>query len=215
MKKQTALVLLALAFLAVPARTPLRAALALAPLFTDNAVLQRGRPVAVFGSADPGAEIRVAFAGVTANATAGADGRWHATLPALEASAEPRTLSAASAAGQVAVKNILVGEVWLASGQSNMEWTLRQIGDTAAIAAAANPLVRMARVPLNPQPAPAAALPRPVVWLPATPKNAPVFSATAWFFADEIQRALNVPVGIINAAWGGKMIEVFLSEPVL
>jgi sialate O-acetylesterase len=197
--------------------SPSSAALTLGPLFTDGAVFQREKPLAIYGTADAGATITVAFAGATATAQAGTGGRWTATLPAQPASAAPQTLAVTTSAGEkIEVRDILVGEVWLASGQSNMEWMLARTANAAAeIAAAADPQIRMVRVPLNPQPAPAAGFDRPLVWQEAAPKNARAFSATAWFFAKELRQKLGVPVGIINAAWGGKMIEVFISEKTL
>ena len=97
-----------------------------APVFSDNAVLQRRMAVPVWGKADPGEKVTVKFADQTRETTAGNDGKWFITLDPMEASKENRVLTVSGPANSVAVNNILVGEVWLASGQSNMEqplWT--------------------------------------------------------------------------------------------
>ena len=89
--------------------------------FADNMVLQRGRAVPVWGVADPGEKVTVAFAGQTKTAQAGADGKWSVSLDAMDASKENRVLTVAGASNTETIKNVLVGEVWFASGQSNTE----------------------------------------------------------------------------------------------
>ena len=101
-----------------------RASLELDTLFQDHAVLQRGRPIPVTGRANPGESVRVNFAGVDATAIAGRDGRFRVDLPALEASTEGRALRVSTPSGTQEIKDIVVGEVWFCSGQSNMEWSV-------------------------------------------------------------------------------------------
>ena len=190
-----------------------RAELRLGPLFRDGAVLQRDKPVPVWGWSDPGQSVKVVFRSAALETVAGADGRWQVLLPAMPACAQPATLTV-SAKETATVRDVLVGEVWLCSGQSNMEWHLRDATNAEQeIAGAAFPLIREFRVPHviaeTPQ--------RDVggTWVEASPETAGSFSAVAYFFARDLHRALNVPVGLINTSWGGKMIEVFMSAEAL
>jgi sialate O-acetylesterase len=181
-----------------------------APLFCDGAVLQRGEPVPVWGAAAPGEKVTVEFSGQSASAVAGADGRWQIVLPPLEASATPRDL-VLRGNNLVAVKDVLVGEVWLASGQSNMAMMLNQAKDGKAEAkAAAFPLVREFKTikrsshqPINIAEG---------SWVPALPATAGQFSAVAYYFALDLHRKLKVPVGIINSSWGGSRIDPWISR---
>ena len=189
------------------------AELRLGPLFRDGAVLQRGKPVPVWGWADSGQRVKVTFREAALETTAGPDGRWQVLLPAMPACAQPADLTV-SAKETATVCGVLVGEVWLCSGQSNMEWHLRDATNAEQeIAGAAFPLIREFRVPHV-----IAETPQREVggtWVEASPKTAGSFSAVAYFFARDLHRALNVPVGLINTSWGGKMIEVFLSAEAL
>lgn len=195
------------------AATAAQAELRLGPLFSDGAVLQRDKPVLVWGWADPGQPVKVTFRAAALEATAGSDGSWQVLLPAMPACAIPADLVVSAKETRVA-HGVVVGEVWLCSGQSNMEWHVRDATNAEQeIAAATFPLIREFRVPHviadKPQ--------REVggAWAEASPKTVGSFSAVAYFFARDLHRALNVPVGLINTSWGGKMIEVFLSAEVL
>lgn len=186
-----------------------RAELRLAGLFVDGAVLQRDRAVPVWGWTDPDTAVKISFRDHNASVTAGADGRWKATLPAMPAESTGAVLTVTAGAQTVRVHDVVVGEVWLCSGQSNMEWTVVQSADSEReIREAAFPLIRQFRVPKTP-----AESPLPDVrgqWLPATPRHVGGFTGVGYFFARDIHRSLEgVPVGLINASWGGKMIEVF------
>ena len=212
---------LSLALLAVAALgLSLRAAVAPAFPFQDHAVLQQGRPVPVWGTADAGEEITVTYANgsVTraATATAGPDGRWRTDLPALPASSEPATLTFAGA-DTVIRTDILVGEVWLASGQSNMAWALgwgnRVANAKAEIAAADFPLIRELGVKASA--ADTAQTSVPGAWRVCSPSTVGNFSAAAYFFARDLHQKLGVPVGIINASWGGSAIEPFMTPDSL
>lgn len=193
----------------------LRAELRLAPLFTDGAVLQRDKPIPVWGWADAGQTVKVSFHDGAAAAVAGADGRWQVSLPAAKASAESSQLTVESGGKTVAVRDVVVGEVWLCSGQSNMEWHVSQADNADAEMAAANfPLIRHYRVPHVAAEKPADEF-ESSKWVAATPKSVRLFTAVGYFFARDIHRELNVPIGLINASWGGKMIEVFMSLDLL
>lgn len=179
--------------------------------FSDHMVLQREKPVAVWGWADAGESVTVTFAGQSKSATAGADGKWTLKLDALPASAEPRSLVAAGKDGHKAeAKDVLVGEVWLGSGQSNMAMTVQSSKNFAAEKAAAkHPLIRHYRESSGP-----ASEPQPEgkgSWQECTPENVGGFSAALYFFGRDLQRELGVPVGLVNTSVGGTPIESWLS----
>lgn len=202
------LVVLPLLFAAVVAlrAEPLR----LSGLFTDGVVLQRDKPIRVWGWASPGAEVSVSLQDTTRRTQAGVDGAWRLELPARGAVRSGIELAARSQGNEVRVRDVLVGEVWLCSGQSNMEWMVSQSdhGDEE-VSAARFPNIRQFRVPKL-----AAETPQADVrgaWRPALPDQVGSFTGVGYFFAREVHQALDgVPVGLINASWGGKMIEVFL-----
>lgn len=181
----------------------------LAPLFTDNAVLQRDKPVPVWGKADAGEKVTVAFAGQTLATTADAAGKWSVQLAALPANATPADLLV-KGKNTVTLTNVVVGEVWLASGQSNMEWQLAKTYDGALDIAgsSANPLIRHITITKK-----VAAAPLPTAtgtWQVASPATTGSFSAVGYYFALDLYRVLNVPVGIINSSWGGTRVEAWI-----
>ena len=184
-------------------------------MFSGHAVLQRGLSVPVWGWGTPAEEVEVRFAGQIKRTTVDEEGRWRLSLSPLDATAEGQVLVVeGSESGQVIVEDILVGEVWLASGQSNMQWALsateRALQD---IPAADHPGIRMFLADLT-----TSAIPRRRVggeWNVATPLTAGKFSAVGYYFALKLHRELGVPVGIIRAAWGGKPVESFTSRETL
>jgi len=189
----------------------------LAPPFSDHAVLQSGRPVPVWGSAGPGDAVAVTFRGQTERTVAGRDGRWSVTLEPLAPSSDPADLVVAGQ-GTVTVHDVVVGEVWLCSGQSNMEYTVNNGGSTyrvdnaeAEMAAANYPLIRQLRVEHAVAASPATNA-RTGGWQAASPKTVGEFTAVGYFFARDIHRALGVPVGIILSSWGGTTIESWMSD---
>ena len=188
----------------------------LAPVFSDNAVLQRDMAVPVWGKADPGETVTVKFAGQSVQATADADGKWMVKLEPLAASSENRTMEVSGKDNTVQVNNVLVGEVWLCSGQSNMELPLwsgnarfrHRTGDK--VADESNyPLIRFSRmVPYGWSP-----LPRTdfkMTWAPVQPDNIRPFTAAGFFFGRELFKNLNVPIGLISSHWGGTRIEPWI-----
>jgi sialate O-acetylesterase len=187
------------------------------PLFTDHAVLQRGKPLPVWGTADPGEEVVILLKSAAnsagARVTAGLDGRWMVKLPEQQAGG-PYTLSAQGKANTATLKDILVGEVWVCSGQSNMEWPLRASFEAdKAITAAANPMLRLFTVPKK-----TATEPQKTVqgeWKECTPETVPGFSAVAYYFGRDLQKALGVPVGLIHTSWGGTPAEAWTSKESL
>jgi len=212
-----------LAILAASFALPAVAALQVASPFGDHMVLQRDRPVPVWGMADAGQRVTVKFAGQVKAATADANGRWQVTLDALPASAAPEslTISAATnnsgAAEARSFQDVLVGEVWLCGGQSNMERQLglrpgqKPIVDWEREAAAADfPQIRqlyvVQRLASTPQST------AEMSWTVCSPATAPDFTAVGFFFARQLHEALRVPIGIIHSSWGGTPAEAWTSQ---
>ena len=199
--------------------TLLFGALTLGAPFRDGAVLQRGMPVRVWGTAETGVTVTVTFAGQTVAAKAAGTGEWRATLRDMEASHESRTLTAKTSGGEkVEVKDVLVGEVWIASGQSNMAVPLCSANPRASERNGAlysqwtrRPSVRLAHIGFR-----ASIEPERngnVVWKRMEPGNGTIgFSAVAWCFAREIADATGVPVGVIGASVGATSIDSWIPK---
>ncbi len=198
---------------ALPATT---APFSLAPAFSDHAVLQRHQPVPVWGTAPAGQTIVVALGPQRKSAIASADGRWQVTLDPLRADDRPQTLTATCQATTLTRTDILVGEVWLCSGQSNMEWPLRLAkGAAEALPQANEPWLRELASDKRPSDTPAAVLATDRGWVVATPGTAGDFTAVGYFFAQALHRRLGVPIGLVYAAWGGTPIESWVPQPTL
>ncbi|HAM72981.1 MAG TPA: sialate O-acetylesterase [Verrucomicrobiales bacterium] len=180
-------------------------------LFTDHMVLQRGISVPVWGWADEGEEITVTFRDQT-RTTRATGGRWMVRLSNLKAGGpDPLTIKGKN---QVVLQDVLVGEVWIASGQSNMEWPMRLTFEAEKeIAKTANPQLRLYTVPKLRAIAPTNDV--HASWAASTPETSPGFSAVGWYFGRDLQKALGVPVGIIHTSWGGSPAEVWMSDAVL
>lgn len=183
------------------------AAVKMPSIFSDHMVLQRDKPVPIWGQANPGEEVTVEFANQKKTTLANAAGRWNLTLDPMPANAEPQLLKI----GSVSIQDVLVGDVWLASGQSNMEWEMQMKPDSKAeIPNATHPNLRIIEVPKT-----VALTPQddvPAVWSPCTPESVASFSAVGYYFGLKLHSELNVPVGIIQSAWGGTRIEPWTSE---
>lgn len=186
------------------------------PLFQDHAVLQRDRADPVWGQAKPGAAVTVSFAGHTVHARADADGRWQARLPAMPAGG-PYTLTASTADGTTqTISDLLVGDVWLCSGQSNMVLQVRRTLDLdSEVRDASNDRLRMLTVDDIASATPQEEIPSTDHWLPTTPANVPNFSAACYYTARELQKVVPVPMGMVVAAWGGSRIEPWMSDAAL
>lgn len=169
-------------------------------------VLQRDMAVPVWGWAEAGEEVTVSFAGQTKKTKAGDNGKWIVKLDSLEANAKGSTLTI-SGKNKINLDNILVGEVWICSGQSNMEWAIRQSMNPKEEAAAANyPQIRLFNVPghtVSPLPKDEGA----GQWQVCDPNSANNFSAVGYFFGRRLHKDLKVPVGLIGSNWGGTRIE--------
>ncbi len=190
----------------------------------SNMVLQREMEVPIWGWATPGEEITIMLSAEGSEplseltTTADDKGNWRVNLPAMEAGG-PYTLQV-TGSNTLKLTNVLFGEVWLCSGQSNMQWTVRASKDSAAeIAAAMYPKIRLFYVPRR-----SSGLPKQDVeanWQETRPETIRNFSAVAYYFGRKLHKEINVPIGLINSSWGGTRIEPwtplagFLSVPVL
>lgn len=196
------------------AASPAFAALSLPHFFSDHMVLQRERAAAIWGKADPGAKVTVAFKGRSADARADADGRWRARIETGPADAQGAALTLTTGSEKVEIKDVLVGEVWFASGQSNMHFTMNRAPEYAGlIAESKHPGLRMFNAPV------VTAVENQDdingTWQAATPETVPGFSAVAFFFARKLHLELGIPLGVIKSAWGGKPVETFTSREAL
>jgi sialate O-acetylesterase len=187
---------------------PCSAEVKLHALFTPGAVLQREAEVPVWGTADPGESVKVSFAGQT-HATVARNGQWMVKLAPLPAGG-PHVLTV-EGDNKIEVPDVLVGDVWLCSGQSNMELRLQQTEDGRRRAAAANvPELRFFTVPMNLQNAPQRDV--AAAWEKCDPKTAARFSAVAYYFGRELHAATKVPVGLIQASVGGTKIDAWTAR---
>ncbi|WP_079723776.1 sialate O-acetylesterase [Pseudoxanthomonas indica] len=208
---------MAMLLMAAPtmAQTPAPAPALLDALFQDHAVLQRDQPIRVWGQAQPGQRVAVQLAGRRTDARADSQGAWQASLPALPAGG-PYTLSASSHGQEQHAGDVLIGDVWLCSGQSNMELPVwRTLDARSEIAGASNDHIRLLSVPQQGAAAPLASLPRDVRWQPVTPDSVREFSAACYYFARELQKSVGVPMGLIHASWGGSRIQAWMSGQAL
>ncbi len=187
------------------------------PLFTDHMVLQRGIKAPVWGWAQPGQKVTVKMDGRTATAVAGVDGKWMTALGPFTAGG-PYTLSV-SGPEKVAVKDVLVGDVWICSGQSNMEMGIGNVNNAKdEIAKANNPNIRLFTVPKL-----IAGEPQETVashWDTCTPETVAAggwggFSAVGYFFGKHLQETQHIPIGLIHTSWGGTIAEAWTSGPAL
>lgn len=183
-------------------------------VFSDNMVLQRSEKTPFFGDAAAGEQLTVKLGEASASATAGQDGKWKLSLDTSKI--EPNAVVEVTVAGKnsITIKNVLVGEVWVASGQSNMEWTVSVSKDPDLEIAAANlPRVRMFTVKkaISAEPL------KDVTgsWQEASPQFVGGFSGVGYFFARDLHQQLKVPVGVINTSWGGTVAEAWTSREAL
>lgn len=190
-------------------------------LVGDNMIVQQQTDVRLWGTARPGAEIKMtpSWSGQTATCQADAQGRWLLTVKTPQASMTPYEITFDDGE-PLTVKNVLVGEVWLASGQSNMEMPLKGFpgccikdGAQEIINASSMPQVRMFNVPRKQEYEPQTECGGN--WMVPSIETAPEFSATAWFFAKSVSKALGLPVGIINCSYGGSTVESWTNRALL
>lgn len=190
--------------------TALHAEIKLPAIISDHMVLQRDSAVPIWGWAKAGEKVSVSFGEQKKSATAGADGKWSVKLDALKADDKASTLSVSVDGGEgITVKDVLVGEVWLGSGQSNMAMTVNRSQDYEKEQAAANlPDVRMFKESSNGSPT--AQAEGKGTWVVCSADTVGLFSATAYFFGRELHQTLKVPMGLINSSVGGTPIEAWI-----
>lgn len=191
-----------------------RANIELPWLLSDGAVLQRDEPVPIWGTAAAGSRVSVAFAGETREVQTDRDGNWQAVFPPRKAGG-PYQLAVSGGGFSRTVDDILIGDVWVCSGQSNMEWVVRDSdGADTEIPSANQPHIRHFKVPRSWSAEPAAAL-AGGEWQTARPDTVGDFSAVGWYFAKRIHNQTGVPIGLINSTWGGSRIEAWMSPAAL
>jgi sialate O-acetylesterase len=189
--------------------------LALASIFSDHMVLQRDMKVPVWGTAKPGAKVSVELDENDAKtAEADADGKWKVALDPLEAGG-PHTLTVSAGDEALKLTDVLVGEVWIASGQSNMEWSVEKSKDPdAEIAVADWPEIRFIDVPNQTADKPRDSF-ESAGWQACKPETIRKFSAVAYYFGRDLHEKLNVPIGLIGCNWGGTIMEAWTSREAL
>jgi len=208
---------LAMLCVSLGAHSLLAGDLRIAGVFSDHAILQQNKPVTVWGTADVGEQITAAINGQTRTATADSDGRWKIILEPMPASSEAIPFQISSGTKTISLSDVLVGEVWFAAGQSNMTMPVRETQNAAAeIAAARDPQIReFAVIQRWPYAQPRDSTERLGAWAAASPEKVGEFSATGYYFARELRRRLNVPVGIIHASAGGIAAETLTPPDAL
>jgi len=191
-----------------------QAQLKVAEIYTSNMVLQRNQEVPVWGWAKKNSRVNVKFDDVQIVTKANKKGRWFAKLPKMEAGG-PHRLEVSDKSDSFIFENILVGDVWLLSGQSNMEWTVANSNDAEEeIRNSTDPLIRHFKVPHGWDKTPQEHL-EGGPWQPAGPNTTANFSAVGYYFARELRKKVDVPIGLLNSSWGGSRIEPWMRSETL
>ena len=198
-------------FLFLLLNTSVFAQVKLARLFSDHVVLQRQKPIPVWGWAKAGEKVKVTLAQQTVQTKADASGKWIVKFNPMEAGG-PHTLNVSAKSGQASVNDILIGEVWLCSGQSNMEWSVASAKDFEIEKQNANfPQIRHFKVEHNVTLQPEMDL-TAGEWKIASSETVGGFSAVGFFFARELYQKLNIPIGLLHSSWGGSQVEGWISK---
>lgn len=180
-------------------------------LFSDNMVLQQKRPIPIWGWAKPGEKITISFKNNKISTITTKDGTWKIIFPPMKADRTPASMEIVAESGRKKIVNILIGEVWLCSGQSNMEFNLRALKNASkTIENAKYPLLRTCNIAYSLAEYPAKTVTGD--WVQCSPGTAPAFSAVGFYFARELMHKLEVPIGIINSSVGCTSIEAWTSE---
>ena len=191
-----------------------QAAIELPTFFSDGMVLQQQGQAKVWGWLDGEGKVTVSFGGEDLSAKTNQEGRWEVNFEGLEASSEGREMTISDGQESKVIKDVLVGEVWIASGQSNMEWKVEgSLNPKKEIAASEDPLLRVYLssnvTQVEPQ------IDFEGKWTAASPRTTGKMTAVGYYFARNLRKELGVPVAIIECAWGGKPVEAFISEEAL
>ncbi|MEQ8790357.1 MAG: sialate O-acetylesterase [Pirellulaceae bacterium] len=201
------------ALLAVSARAEVR----LPKVLSSHMVVQQEQPIAVWGWADAGEEVTVVMGDAARATKAGDDGSWSVQLPARKASSKPAKITI-KGENEIVLEDVLVGEVWVCSGQSNMQWSVRQANNPdEEIANAKHPNIRLFTVARNPAETPQSDCvgANQGSWDACSPQTVGGFSAVGYFFGRELSENLDVPIGLINSSWGGTICEAWTSDEKL
>lgn len=200
--------------LAAMAAAPACATPTLGGVLTDHAVVQRGQPIVITGTAEPGEAVTLSLAGESAGGKADAGGHFRVTLAPLPAGG-PYELVLAAKSGLVTVHDLLIGDVFLCSGQSNMEMPVERSQDSFQIFASADDRLRLLTVPQQTSFTPRADWQRPPAWVAAGPATSGGFSAACFYMAQELRKTAKVPIGAIHSSWGGSRISAWMDAPGL
>jgi sialate O-acetylesterase len=191
----------------------LKAEVKLPPLFSSNMVFQQGMEIPVWGWASPGEKVTVSLNKASVSVKAGKDGKWAVNLPVMNYGG-PYTLTV-KGINQVTFENVMIGEVWVCSGQSNMEFQLMSANNAEVeIAASNHPEIRLFTVKRRISQTPQNNL-EEGEWVECSPATSPRFSAVAYFFGRSVAEKLKVPVGLINVSWGGTIAETWTSDDMI
>lgn len=189
-----------------------RAEVRLPAIFSDHAVLKRSASVPVWGWAEPGEKVKIKLGNASVTAVTGQNGKWMVQLDLSKEGAGPFDLIV-SGKNELKVSDVIVGEVWVCAGQSNMEMRLSSTGAKDVVAAAKNPMLRHFKVQKNNAPSPVDDVTGK--WVLAIPPEVGEFSAVGYYFGQAVQHSLEVPVGLINLSWGGSLTESWTSAEAL
>lgn len=206
MKSTSTLAPLLTIALALASASSASAEVVLSKLFCDHMILQQNQPIRIWGQAEPGEQVTIELAGKSVSVKAGENRRWRIELPPMKADGKAHTLTV-KGKNTLSLKDVLLGEVWICSGQSNMEWPLAGVlNGKEEVAAANHPEIRFFNVSGH------VSSPAPIEdprgqWNVCSPTTAAKFSAVGYFFGRELQQQLKVPVGLVGTYWGGTFIE--------
>ena len=193
-----------------------KAEVRLPKIFASNMVVQRGLPVQVWGECNPGSSVQVSLGPRQGTAIAGTNGDWQVALDPLAAGG-PYTLTVSADGGTLTLTNVVSGDVWLCSGQSNMQWPVKDVDPTEQkVALVERSNVRLCSVGKTPNARPQSSA--DIQWHPCTPASARNFSAVACFFASELLKdpaLANVPIGLVDSSFGGTTCEGWIPQPAL
>lgn len=197
---------------ALPAQKAEYARKPLADVFSEHSVIQANAPIAVWGTALPDDKVVVEIGNERRQTQAAADGRWAIELPAMKPGGPFDMVVSVNGKYQQTVGDILIGDVWLCSGQSNMEMPVRLAANAdREIEDAFYPDIRLLKIERTDRASPQENLPKTALWVPVTPEAVPDFSAVCYYFARELAEAHKVPVGVIDASWGGSIAQAWTS----
>ena len=191
------------------------AQLQVSKLFSDHMVLQRDQPIHVWGWQTKGKKVIVTFNNMVKSTRADRNGAWEVVFPKMEANATPQVLKVASGKEEKLFTDVIIGDVWVCSGQSNMEWQLKNTNDaTVEIARSSDALLRHFKIPNS-----SAKVPEETLvggeWEVANPENSGNFTAVGYYFAKKLRQDENIPIGLLNTSWGGSRIEPWMSAQTL